>query len=74
MMQGIIRASTAEDCHSASPLLVLECAGRRSHQDLHGHILRQVKFLLMKTKVCAHWHENQGRGGSWSHGDERKVL
>lgn len=74
MMRGIIRASTAEDCHSASPLLGLECAGRRSHQDVHGYTFCQVKYLPMKTKVCAHWHEYQGTGGSWSHGDERKVL
>lgn len=71
---GITGASAAEDCHSASPLPGLECAGGRRHHDVHGHILHQVKYFLMKTKVRAHWHEGQGGGGRGSHGGERKVL
>lgn len=50
IMMGDTGASTPEDCHNSSLLLGLERAGRRSHQDLHGHGLHHSQRLPDEDK------------------------
>lgn len=50
MMLGDTGPRTAEDCHSSSPLLGLESAGRRSYQDLRGHRLHHSQIFTDEDK------------------------